>query len=114
MGDMGDYWRDIKQSHQERLNRRTPQQIDRDNRSKEKAIQVCALMDEGMMDGYVARLVNEGYTVKKFSAYHIRVNEELDVWNGKDRTTTKSKSGEMEYGYSVMDMVHKYFLPILK
>jgi hypothetical protein len=109
MGDMGDYWRDVKAARQERLNRRTPKQVERDNREREQTNRMFAAMDESRMNKYVERLENEGFEVKKFSPYHIRVNGVLDVWNGKDRTTTRSKSGEMHYGYSVMDMVHKYF-----
>lgn len=76
--------------------------------------------DRLRMDKYVNKLKKQGFRVQRITDYHIRVNEVLDVWHGRQGTSSQVKGKDIRYSKSrsqgVISVVHRHFKydPLLK
>jgi hypothetical protein len=69
--------------------------------------------DNERMNGYIERLRAQGFSVYRFDDYHIQVNGVLDVWCGKNGTSSRRRGGKMVYSRNrsqgVINTVHRFF-----
>lgn len=70
-------------------------------------------MDAQRMNGYVERLRLQGFHVQRISDYHILVNNILEIWHGKNGTSSRRKGGKMVYSKTrsqgVINTAHRFF-----